>query len=89
MEGVEEAGPEAGRDPETVAAIDGAPGAEPGRERPPGGVGAEDPEHAGEHRAGVAGWAAERGAGWEERLHARPLGIGQLGRHGAIDRRRR
>jgi hypothetical protein len=69
-----------------VAAVDGAPGAVLGRERPPGGVGPEHPEHAGEDGARVAGRSADRGAGWEERLHARPRGLGQLGGRRAIDR---
>jgi hypothetical protein len=85
VESVEDAGPAAGGDPAAMAAVDGAPGTVLGRERPPGGVGAEDPEHASEHETAVAGRSAGPGAGREERLHARPGGIGQFGERRAID----
>ena len=40
---------------------------------------AEDPEHASEDGAGVVRRSATSSAGWEERLHTRPLVIGQFG----------
>jgi hypothetical protein len=45
----------------------------------------EDPEHAGEDGASVTWRSTDLRAGREERLHACPLGIGQLGRQRASD----
>jgi hypothetical protein len=90
MEGLEEAGPEAGLAPQAVAAIDRVPGAELRRELMPGSIGTEHPEDAGQDGAGGTADATGGCSGSKEWLHAGPLRLRQVRpvRHGGSGARR-
>jgi hypothetical protein len=90
MEGLEDAGPEAGLAPQAVAAINGVPWAELRWELVPGGVGAQHPEDAGQDRPGGSADAAGRCSWSEEWLHTDPLSLRQVrpGRHHSRSPRR-
>src|ERR687884_2126951 len=78
MEGLEDAGPEAGLAPQAVATVDRVPWTEVGWELMPGSIGAEHPEDAGQHSAGRSADATDRCSGSKQRLDAGPLFVRQV-----------
>ena len=78
MESLEDPWPEAGLTPQPIATIDRMPWAELGWELVPGGIGAEDPEDAGQDGAGGPADSPDRCSRSKQWLHADPLGLGQV-----------